>query len=198
MKREILRRGSLDSTQNEARRIDQADRAAGRSPRSYVVLAESQTAGRGRLGRPWASPPGGLYATLAQDVDEAVFDLPTLRAGLALAESLAHFGVETKIKWPNDLLFEGHKIAGVLAEASAASQASAGRLYLGIGVNLAASPDVAGAGGIESLAGIRIGPEELLETFLAHLDRPREREAILSGVEARLHDGEIETLLSQG
>lgn len=192
MKREILRRGSLDSTQNEARRIDQADRAAGRSPRSYVVLAESQTAGRGRLGRPWASPPGGLYATLAQDVDEAVFDLPTLRAGLALAESLAHFGVETKIKWPNDLLFEGQKIAGILAEASA------GRLYLGVGVNLAASPDVAGAGGIEAQTGRRIDREELFARFLSRLDLPRGRDAIASGVEARLHDGEIETLLSQG
>jgi BirA family biotin operon repressor/biotin-[acetyl-CoA-carboxylase] ligase len=106
-----------------------------------VVLADRQTAGRGRHGRHWVSPVGNLYlSTLLRPrfAAERVGLVP-LVAGVALAEALAGFGVSASLKWPNDLVAAGKKLAGVLAEAGA----SGGRvetIVVGVGVNIAADP----------------------------------------------------------
>ena len=107
-----------------------------------LVVAETQTAGRGRRGRSWASPAGkSLYASLVLRPELPPQRAPelTLLAAVAVAETLQGEGVEASIKWPNDLQVAGKKIAGILTELSA----EADRVHfvvLGIGVNLNAGP----------------------------------------------------------
>jgi len=103
-----------------------------------VVLAESQTAGRGRLGKTWFSPFGvNLYASILfrpviRPKDAPVF---SLIASLALADAVRALGLPAAIKWPNDILVERKKVAGVLAEV-ATSGDRLDYVILGVGVNL--------------------------------------------------------------
>lgn len=126
------------------------------APEGIVLVADHQTAGRGRLGRSWEAPPGAsLLCTVLLRPPAAVGDAVTLAAALAMAEAVeAVTGVRALLKWPNDLVVEvagagggTRKLAGVLAEADwpARSQASAGwsapppgeriTVVVGIGVN---------------------------------------------------------------
>lgn len=97
-----------------------------------VVLADMQTAGRGRLGRSWASPPGaGIYASIVLRPDAAAARLLTLAAGVAVAEGIAYAsGLEAELKWPNDVHCSGRKLAGILAERGA------DHVVLGFGINV--------------------------------------------------------------
>lgn len=99
-----------------------------------VALTEEQTQGRGRLGRSWHSPPGVslLFSTLLEpSVETARLPELTVVAGEAVREAIARVtGLDPKIKLPNDILIEGRKTAGILAEARD------GRVVLGIGVNV--------------------------------------------------------------
>lgn len=107
------------------------------------VIAEEQTAGRGRYGRTWFSPPGsGLYVSVVLRPSTARRDpqratgLVTLAAGLALAEAIeAATGLRADIKWPNDLLVGRRKLAGILAEAAGAEM----NVILGYGINVRSS-----------------------------------------------------------
>jgi BirA family transcriptional regulator, biotin operon repressor / biotin---[acetyl-CoA-carboxylase] ligase len=141
------------STNDRAREL-----ATTGAPRGTVVTAGAQTAGRGRQGREWSSPPGSLALSLVLREHD---DLLPLRAGLAVAD-LA--GPEAGVKWPNDVLVAGEKVAGVLAEA----RPREGWAVLGIGVNAAVDPAVlpAGAG---SLGLDPAGLEEVLAALLAAL-----------------------------
>jgi len=122
----IHRLGRVASTQDEARRLlDAGEAAAG-----HVIVADAQEAGRGRFGRIWLSPVGGLYATFLVKQDPR---LP-LAAGVAVVEALARFGVSARLKWPNDALIAGLKVAGLLIETVE------GLALLGIGINLEAAP----------------------------------------------------------
>ncbi len=111
------------------------------APEGEVVAADTQTAGRGRNGRTWVSPPGsGLYASLLlRPCAEAEgLTLLPLLAGLACAEALRALArVEAVLKWPNDVLVGGRKVAGLLVEAEPLGGGS-GELALavGLGVNL--------------------------------------------------------------
>ena len=105
------------------------------APAWTVVLADEQTAGRGRHGRVWTSPRGGLYLSVLLRPAFASAALLPLAAGVAVAEALGHFGVRAELKWPNDVLSEGRKLAGILAEASS-SAFSLEWVVLGIGANL--------------------------------------------------------------
>ena len=112
-----------------------------------TLLAEAQTSGRGRRGREWFSPPGsGIYASviLRPSVDEtlgAAASLPsriTIVAGVAVAEGVrASTGLPVELKWPNDLVFERRKLAGILAEMATTGSESA--VVLGIGINVRAT-----------------------------------------------------------
>lgn len=107
-----------------------------------LVIAEAQTAGRGRRGRSWASPAGkNLYASLVLRPELPPQRAPelTLLAAVAVAEALRGEGVEASIKWPNDLQVGGKKIAGILTELSAESD-RVHFVVLGLGVNLNAAP----------------------------------------------------------
>ncbi len=101
-----------------------------------VLIAERQNAGRGRAGRSWLSSDGSLTFSLAwhckRDL-QGLAGLP-LAVGVALAETLGRLGVKVQLKWPNDLLKDGAKLAGVLIE----TQNAGGALWavIGIGINL--------------------------------------------------------------
>jgi len=130
---------TIGSTSEHAFRL-----AAEGAEHGEIVVAETQTAGRGRRGRTWASPPGkNLYVSLVLRPELPPQRAPelTLLAAVAVAEALQGDGVKPTIKWPNDLQAGVKKIAGILTELSA----EADRVHfvvLGIGVNLnAASAD---------------------------------------------------------
>ncbi|GAA1605626.1 biotin--[acetyl-CoA-carboxylase] ligase [Catellatospora bangladeshensis] len=105
-----------------------------------VVAAESQTAGRGRLGRDWQSPPRAglaLSVLLRPTVDVSRWGWLPLLAGVALAEAVrGETGLEPELKWPNDLLLGGRKCAGLLAEVP-----EPGAVVLGIGLNVTLAGD---------------------------------------------------------
>lgn len=123
----------LDSTNAEALRLA----AAGVSGPLWIV-AVRQTAGRGRRGRNWASAPGNLYATLLRPAhaSPAADAQLSFVAALAVADMLDALVPATpvRLKWPNDVLLDGKKVAGILLEAEA------GAVAVGIGVNLAHHP----------------------------------------------------------
>jgi len=116
---------SVDSTNAKAREL-----AAGGAPHGTLVTASEQTAGRGRQGRTWVTPPGTAIA--ASVILREFDDLLPLRAGLAVAD-LA--GDAARVKWPNDVLLDGRKVAGILVEARAPDWA-----VVGIGVNVTGVP----------------------------------------------------------
>jgi BirA family biotin operon repressor/biotin-[acetyl-CoA-carboxylase] ligase len=109
--------------------------ARGGAPEWTVVLADEQAAGRGRQGRAWASPRGGLYLSVLLRPTLAQAALVPLAAGVAVAEALGELGTRAELKWPNDVLVDGRKVAGILAEASSSGSAI-DWVVLGIGVNL--------------------------------------------------------------
>jgi BirA family biotin operon repressor/biotin-[acetyl-CoA-carboxylase] ligase len=112
------------------------DLARAGAPEWTAVLAECQTRGRGRAGRAWQSPVGGLYlSVLLRPRAEPVSLLP-LAAGVAVVDAVGGFGVACQLKWPNDVLTSGRKLAGILVEASSGST-SIEWVVLGLGLNLA-------------------------------------------------------------
>jgi BirA family biotin operon repressor/biotin-[acetyl-CoA-carboxylase] ligase len=119
---------------------DAAAAAAAGEPEGVVVVAEQQSAGRGRLTRRWDSPPrAGLLVSvlLRPTVGPAAAALLPLLTGLALAEALdAVAGVTPRLKWPNDLLVDGRKLGGILAERS-----PDGAVVVGFGINVSTRAD---------------------------------------------------------
>lgn len=151
------------------------DAAAAGADEGLVVVADEQTAGRGRLGRSWQAPPGAclLCSVLLRPDEEALAEIGFLLTGcvaLAAREAAARLaGVACGLKWPNDLLVGGKKLAGVLAE-----RAVDGGVVVGIGCNLATPfpgcwPD--GATSLEEASGRLVGRDAFLEAFLAGLER---------------------------
>ena len=179
--------GSADSTQERALSLA-ADAEGGAD--GLVVVAGTQTAGRGRTGRRWVSPPGGLWMSVVAEPGPpaGAATLVPLAAALALADAVRDAaGIEADLKWPNDLLVGGRKVAGILVDATAGI--SGGRMdsvIVGIGVNLAvdaaeidaAAGEPRGHAGAAALAPPRGGrggqegpdPALLARAFLARLE----------------------------
>jgi BirA family biotin operon repressor/biotin-[acetyl-CoA-carboxylase] ligase len=166
----ILRYDALPSTNTEA-----ASQAARGAPEGLCVVAREQTRGRGRQERVWASPPdAGLYFSivLRPRLKLEAWPLVTLVAALAVRDALAEAcAVETDIKWPNDILFEGRKLCGILAETV---ETAAGRAcILGIGINLSerAYPAElhARATSVEGATGTRVDVERVLAALVRSL-----------------------------
>jgi BirA family biotin operon repressor/biotin-[acetyl-CoA-carboxylase] ligase len=130
----VLRFDSVASTNDLAREM-----AAGGAAEGTAILAQEQTAGRGRQGRSWTSPPGeGLYLSLIlrPNVRPAGSPIITLAAAVAVAETLSiDFNLPVDIKWPNDVLARGRKICGILVE-SAIERAEIQYAVMGIGLNI--------------------------------------------------------------
>lgn len=128
----------IGSTNDRAKEL--ADEGA---EHGEVVVAESQTAGRGRRGRRWASPPRKnvyLSVVLRPDLPPARAPELTLVASIAVCDALRQAGVGAGIKWPNDVLASGRKIAGVLTELAAEAE-RVHWVVVGMGVNVNARPE---------------------------------------------------------
>jgi BirA family biotin operon repressor/biotin-[acetyl-CoA-carboxylase] ligase len=115
-------------------------------PGRLWIVAERQTAGRGRHGRPWTSPEGNVYASLLLVDPCAMCDAPQLGfvTGLAAHDAAAALlgeGRGLALKWPNDLLLDGAKLAGILLEAQAVGSGRVLAVAIGCGVNVATSPE---------------------------------------------------------
>jgi BirA family transcriptional regulator, biotin operon repressor / biotin---[acetyl-CoA-carboxylase] ligase len=107
------------------------------APEGTLILAERQTAGRGRSGRAWASEGGaGIWSTLiARPADDAALDVLSLRVGLAMARALEAFtNDEIRVKWPNDLMLDGGKLGGILIESRWRDE-RVDWVAIGIGIN---------------------------------------------------------------
>jgi BirA family biotin operon repressor/biotin-[acetyl-CoA-carboxylase] ligase len=165
-----------DSTSDRAREL-----ALVGAPHGALVTATAQTAGRGRQGRAWTTQPGAAV-TMSLVLRDTPPLLPLL-AAVAVAETC---GPQAAIKWPNDVLVDGRKVAGILAE----GRPHEGWAVLGIGVNVAVDPadfppelrDKAG-----TLGRPRAGVEPFLAELLAALERALglERAALLDAWRAR-------------
>ena len=122
----------LDSTQNFAQQI-----AADKKENGTIVIAEKQTSGRGRLDRKWTSPKGGIWFSLIihPKFDVSSSTLIPILSAVALSKSIKKIlGVETEVKWPNDIILNGKKVAGILVDASVQAN-NIDYLILGIGIN---------------------------------------------------------------
>jgi len=158
---------SLDSTNSEAGRI------APDLARPTWILAQTQTDARGRRGRTWVSPEGNFAASLVMRGQGPMehWALRSFVAALALAEALDGLTGRPELlalKWPNDVLLQGGKLAGILLETSGV------HLTIGIGVNLVAAPSVAEVEkhavppiSLLGATGLRVTPEDLLTPLAA-------------------------------
>ncbi len=145
--------------------------ARGGAEHGTVVLAEEQTAGRGRDRRQWQSAPGGVWLTLiARGLDLSVLTVLPLRIGIAAAEALEEFtGQRIGLKWPNDMFLGPGKLGGVLLEARLRGE-QLDWAAVGVGVNLTAPEGVAGAGLGSSVSRSAV-VESLIPTLLAATSR---------------------------
>jgi BirA family biotin operon repressor/biotin-[acetyl-CoA-carboxylase] ligase len=159
----------IGSTNDEARQL-----AAAGAPHGTVVHADEQIAGRGRFGRTWFSPPGNLYLSVLLRLDlppAATSELGFVTA-LTVADAvdaLLPKQIKSTLKWPNDVLVDDGKIAGILIEQADAAQ------IIGVGLNVLEAPrnapyktaTLVGSGGIATVDGAR---DLLLESLAKHLD----------------------------
>ena len=171
----------IDSTNSHASRL-----AAQGAPEGEIVLADTQSQGRGRLGRRWVSPPqANLYLSIILRPRLAPVHAPqiTLMAAVALADTIGSFvSARPAIKWPNDILLQGKKVAGILTELSCAGDC-VDFVILGMGVNINFLPN-------EMPADIR----ERATSLFAVMQEKVSREAVLRRL---IHDldrcyGELE------
>lgn len=152
----------IDSTNEACRLRALAGEAAG-----LVIRADRQTAGRGRRGRTWSSPPGNLYASVLlrpqrPASEAAALGFAAVMAIGDVAEALLPPGTPVQHKWPNDLLIDGSKASGILLEAQP------GFVVLGIGVNIASHPADTPypATALVAAGAAAITPQVLLERLL--------------------------------
>jgi BirA family transcriptional regulator, biotin operon repressor / biotin---[acetyl-CoA-carboxylase] ligase len=130
----IIRHRTIDSTNSEARRLaEQGERGP------LWILADEQTAGRGRLGRDWVSTPGNFYGTFLVSISAAAAAQLGFVAALAVREVAAALKPDQAfdLKWPNDVLMGGAKFCGILSEVISASPFV---VAIGCGINLANVP----------------------------------------------------------
>jgi BirA family biotin operon repressor/biotin-[acetyl-CoA-carboxylase] ligase len=168
--RRLLYYPELASTMDEAARLGEGD-----SEEGTVVVAEVQRAGRGRQGRSWVSQPGNLLVSVLFRPTLEALPFISIIGGIAAARAVRKVtGLDPKIKWPNDLLINGRKAAGILAESAIAGD-TVWYAVLGVGMNV--SLDTSGTAEISSFAtsvnaavGREVPREDLLRQFLMDLD----------------------------
>jgi BirA family transcriptional regulator, biotin operon repressor / biotin---[acetyl-CoA-carboxylase] ligase len=199
----------LGSTNDEA-----AARARSGAPQRTVICAEQQTAGRGRKGRRWNSPPrAGLYFSLVVRPAQSLYRWPILThvAAIALFETLMCTAVpsdtELDLKWPNDLMLNGRKCAGILLESAGAPGLPAAIIGVGVNVRHESVPRelLQTATSIEAECGSAVPRRPILVSFLdqfervyrlfedgrhgAILDLWKERSSMWNGAEVTVIDG---------
>jgi BirA family biotin operon repressor/biotin-[acetyl-CoA-carboxylase] ligase len=168
----LLRYDTLGSTNDEAKRLAEVG-----AKDWTVVWAREQTAGRGRGGNSFVSPPGNLYLSLIVHPARAAATAAQLgfAAALAVGEAVGGRlppGRDLRYKWPNDVLVDGRKLSGILLESAAAQDGTLAWLIVGIGVNVASHPSET-AWPATSLAALGAAPvelEDLLRDIVAALE----------------------------
>lgn len=160
----------IGSTMDAARELAKKGGRAG-----TIVVAERQTRGRGRLSREWLSPEGGIYITivLRPKISPAYAPRINLMAGAAVAATIRKlFGLKAVLKWPNDVLIEGKKVCGILAEMDAEMDV-VNFVNVGIGINANNSvPQFEKtATSLKDILGMEISRKEFLSTLLAEIER---------------------------
>lgn len=136
--RKIYYFDTIDSTQSFASTI-----ASNKDEDGTIIISETQDSGKGRLGRNWVSPRGGIWLSviLHPRFDVAKITLVPLVASIALSLAIQKtLGVKTELKWPNDVTLKGKKIAGMIIDASIESS-NIESLILGVGINFRVNPD---------------------------------------------------------
>lgn len=169
---EPLLRGRLGRPYLYFERIESTQRELPvEAPEGAVAVAEEQTAGRGRLGRSWYAPPRTsvlVSINLRPQIDSARLPELSLVAAAAAAEAIAaETGLDLEVRYPNDLLIDGRKVAGILAEARD------DRIVLGIGINANILPDELPEPAATSLlaeGGAPVDRARLLATLLERLE----------------------------
>ncbi len=144
-----------------------------------IFQAAMQKAGRGRYDRAWSSPVGNLYASFVFPISNAQLSIAaqlSFVGSLSLADALLRFlapSLKPQLKWPNDVLLKGKKIAGFLLESHTFSHRVDPFIIMGMGVNILSSPrDVRyPASSLNEEMGLAPSPQEILATFLAYFDR---------------------------
>jgi BirA family biotin operon repressor/biotin-[acetyl-CoA-carboxylase] ligase len=192
--RPLVYQASVESTQDAARKAAQTGAAEG-----WAVVAGQQTAGKGRAGRSWWSPPsGGLYLSLLlrPNLTNEFTPWVTMTLALGAAEAIAQVcGLAVDIKWPNDLQWQGRKLAGVLAEGAFTGN-RLDYVIAGIGLNVAidfsSQPELAdSAVSLQAAADRPVDPVELLAALLERTERHylalRAGHSPLAAWQARLH-----------
>lgn len=168
---------SVGSTSDVAREL-----AAEGAPSGTVVLARTQTEGRGRAGRTWHSPrDAGVYMSIAlRPADVGNPNLLPILAGLGVADELERRvdGLSPALKWPNDLMADGRKMGGVLSEASW-SDGEIRHLVVGVGINVRTP-------GEELPEDVRAGATSVDEAVGREVELVVVADAVIAGVEARL------------
>jgi len=159
-----------DSTNRVAREWAQAG-----APEGALVVADYQTAGRGRFDRKWFAPPGEclLFSLILRpDCGQEYLGLINLAAAVALCRSLAGEGIAARIKWPNDVMIAGRKAAGLLSETTPSGALGEPAVILGLGLNVAVTsfpPEIGGSATSLALEGQIIERQNILEAFLREL-----------------------------
>ena len=168
----LHRYDTVRSTNDEAKLLARAG-----APEGTLVWAREQSAGRGRRGRIWLSPPGNLYLSLVLRPEGAPSRAAQLGfvAALGLGDALAKLAgpeMQLRYKWPNDLLANGKKLAGILLESETSASDRVDFVVVGIGVNIVSAPEdvefPATSLAAQSVAGIT--PAVLLEGFARNFD----------------------------
>lgn len=169
--RRLLRIDEVPSSNDLVKRM-----AKEGEPEGLVVVASRQTAGRGRMGRSWSSPEGGLYVSILLRPRAPAKQLLRMSvfSGVPAAKAIeAASGLKIGLKWPNDLQVGGHKVGGMLMEAATVGSRTE-FVVLGMGINVNSTPESIGVEGATSLsaaAGKEIDRERLLDALLAEFDR---------------------------
>jgi BirA family biotin operon repressor/biotin-[acetyl-CoA-carboxylase] ligase len=169
----LVAREKVGSTNDEAKALARNGAGAG-----TLVWAREQTAGRGRHGRSWASPPGNLYVSVIVRPDCPPHEAAQLGfvAGVAIADALAEIApamAKPACKWPNDILVGGRKIAGILLESEIDQDGRLRFLIVGIGLNLASAPaEAAFAATSVADEGVPVpAPQAALASLARHFER---------------------------
>ncbi|KEQ57305.1 Bifunctional protein BirA [Marine Group I thaumarchaeote SCGC AAA799-E16] len=169
---------STDSTQNQALKMAEESENNG-----AIIVAEKQTGGRGRSGRKWISPKGGIWFSviLHPKFDISITTLFPIASALALSIALEKtFNISPELKWPNDITIKGKKLAGMLVDVSLESN-KIENLVLGVGINfdvdvkqieknLKGTPNFYGVASLNEQK-TKIKPIELVQSFLTELEK---------------------------
>jgi BirA family biotin operon repressor/biotin-[acetyl-CoA-carboxylase] ligase len=169
---------SIDSTQNQALKMSEDTANDG-----TIIIAAKQTGGKGRLGRKWVSPKGGIWFSiiLQPKFDISITTLFPIASSLALSYAIEKtFEILPELKWPNDLTIKGKKVAGMLVDVSLESN-KIERLVLGVGINFDIDTKqiektlkvASNFYGVASLSEqkTKVKPKLLIQTFLVELEK---------------------------